>query len=488
MKKSWKRIAAISCTAMLLTGVFALSSCSISAYDLAVKHENFQGNEEEWLKSLRGEDGKDGENVDIMDIYQAALDEGLVTDFADFLNKYLILEVNENNDTKTIANAAASVVSVYCGFSKSVKVNNAYFHKTVTAVTASAGSGVIVDLNKEAGNAYIITNYHVLYNSDWSMMPDTICLYPYGAKEYFSICDSNEDGYLDSGYSASDMGDQGGDGIVATYVGGAMDYDIAILKVQGSENLTKSVAVEAEMGDSDTLTLGEKVYAIGNANALGISVTEGIVSVESEYISMSATDNRDLNGDGKVDSVKYRVIRTSALINHGNSGGALFNLNGELIGITNAKNVEDETEGIGYALPITQVKYALQNIWDNGGSQGEGKILRAWLGVETYINESVASFDENGNLTIKETICISNPSAAVGAANGKFQIGDIIRSITIDGETTDITRNYQITDLMLKVRKNDTITITVSRENGDSVSDVDLEITFDKDDYFITYA
>ena len=74
-------------------------------------------------------------------------------------------------------------------------------------------------------------------------------------------------------------------------------------------------------------------------------------------------------------------MRTDAPINHGNSGGGLYNAQGELIGITNAKNVEDETDNMGYALPITQVEYLVKNMLDNGGY-----VSRAMLGITTVFN------------------------------------------------------------------------------------------------------
>lgn len=478
MNSIWKKISTLACAGVLLAGTCVFSGCADSAYDVAVKYGGFVGTEEEWLQSLKGENGKDAEDIDIYDIYEAENAKSPIS-WEDFLKKYLTLNVNEQGDMQTIAKCTSSIVSVYCGFSKTVQGNIG----SAVAVDASAGSGVIVDLNKEAGSAYIITNYHVLYNAEFDMISNHTYLYLYGARNHFSLGDENKDGYLDQDKT---IGDQNGDGIRATYVGGAMDYDIAILKVEGSEYLRNSAATEATIGNSEEVTLGEKAYAIGNANALGISTTSGIISVESEYITMSATDGRDENKDGYIDEVRYRVVRTDALINHGNSGGGLFNSKGELIGITNAKNVEEETEGIGYALPITVVKYVMQNILDND----DGTLHRAMLGVTTYINESVASLDENGRIKIKETIVVTEAPTAKHSAYGKLQVNDIIKSVTIGGKTTEITRNYQMSDLLLTVRKGDTISITVLRNNKEAVgkTEVTETVTFDKDKYFEIYG
>lgn len=115
-------------------------------------------------------------------------------------------------------------------------------------------------------------------------------------------------------------------------------------------------------------------------------MTEGALSVESEYISLTAADEKS--------TIDFRVMRTDAAINSGNSGGALFDAQGKLIGITNAKRVDqlesdrttiDSVDNIGYALPITQVKYAVENILDNNGG-----IKRAMFGISVQLTDSKA--------------------------------------------------------------------------------------------------
>ena len=119
--------------------------------------------------------------------------------------------------------------------------------------------------------------------------------------------------------------------------------DIAILKVSidalSSDTLSQ-ISIVA-IGDSDTLVVGEQVVAIGNALGYGQSVTTGIVSALDRTIS--------------TDSESSTYIQTDAAINPGNSGGALLNMNGELIGINTAKVSSTEVEGMGYAIPISQV-------------------------------------------------------------------------------------------------------------------------------------
>lgn len=204
-----------------------------------------------------------------------------------------------------IAHNMMSVVSVYSGFRETKKTASWPFGGTVTttSLVCAAGSGVIYDLNKEAGNAYVITNFHVIYDAESDNgIADYIYLSLYGGITNINTSTGeNTDGLA----------------IPATYVGGAADYDIAVLKVQGSEILRESSAEEAEIGSSEEITTGEKVFAIGNPEGDGISVTEGVISVDSEYIQLESTINPGT-------AVSMRVMRTDAAINPGNSGGGLF--------------------------------------------------------------------------------------------------------------------------------------------------------------------
>ena len=482
------------CGALAAVSLFCFAACDlgnevINAYDIAVKN-GFTGTEEEWLQSLKGGNGKDGQGLDMEAIYDAAVKNGYEKDFLTFLKEYFAdvdLSVQENNDTATIAKNISSVVSICCAFRTTKTVSQGWFGtQEVTTPSAAEGSGVIIELNREAGNALILTNYHVLYSkgSDGERgISECIYVYPYGAREYFSsgVTDVNKDGTLDE----KDQGDFDGDGVKATFVGGAMDYDIAILKVEGSSYFQNPSLNAATIGDSNEVLAGEKTFAIGNSNGEGISVTSGVLSVDSEYIAMSALDGRDLNGDGAADGVSFRVMRTDAAINHGNSGGALFNAKGELIGITNAKNVEDETDNMGYALPITQVKYLVDNILYNGGVA-----KRATLGVMTVITASSSTLVENpidgsdnGRLQIVEEVSVAEVDTGV-AASGKLKVGDVIESITVGGKTVEATRRFYINDILLTVRKGDKVTLSVLREGQKKT----VEITFDKDEYFTTFA
>lgn len=484
MNKFFKRTLALICAFGL---TLSASGCVaqkeiISAYDIAVKN-GFVGTEQEWLASLRGESGKDGENFDVETLYQKAKDEdGFQGSLLEFVEQYFDIDLREDNDVKTIAKNITSVVSVYAAFTTTTTETQDTFpflQQTTVKASASAGSGVIINLDKEQGDALIITNYHVLYSAGTDTqtdISDCTYVYLYGARNYFStgadetgaLADVNNDGVVDK----NDQGDWLGDGMKAHYIGGAMEYDIAILQVRGNEYLKRSAATAAEIGNSNAITVGEKVYAIGNARSHGISVTNGLISVESETIEMEAMD-------GSPNVVSFRVMRTDAAINPGNSGGGLFDTQGKLVGITNAKDVEESTDNMSYALPISQIEKIVNNILDNGGV-----LKRAMFGVATMVVDSLASVDENGKLILTEKLEIAEV-LPTGAAFGKLKVGDIFRSMTINGKTIELTQGYLITDGLFDVRKGDSVSVTVYRPSQNK--EVTVTITYDKDAYFTLY-
>lgn len=479
-----KIVSTILSVASVLTLGVGLVACEeekeiINAYDIAVKN-GFTGTEQEWLSSLKGANGDHGEDLDINEVYEKAVEEGYEKGFLAFLKEYLSVNVQEDNDTQVIANNVSSVLSVCAGFKTTKTYQGGYWPNFSTqqqvSYTASEGSAVIISLNKEAGNAIVLTNYHVVYDaaSDGENgISDCIYLYTYGARERFYA--GNQDANGDGKVTEADRGDVGGDGIKATFIGGAMYYDIAILEISGSEYLKNSEATAAKIGSSETVEQGEKVFAVGNANGLGISVTAGILSVPSENISMSALD-------GSNATQSFRVMRTDAAINHGNSGGALFNVKGELIGITNAKNVEDETDALGYALPITQVSYVVQNIMDHDTKT----VQVAWLGITSTVTASKSVKNENGTLDIVEEITVAEVITSTtsdgykpGAALDKLKVGDVLQSVEIGGKTYAITRNYRFGELMLNARAGETITINVLRDGKAEA----VKITLEEDDF-----
>ena len=379
------------------------------------------------------------------------------------------VDVRENNDVDMIAKNVTSVVSIYCGFSKTIYqggvgniigglIGGGAPSEPQTQYYSSAGAGVIIDLDKSTGTAWIVTNYHVIYDSESNArggISDSIYLYTYGALNGFT----------------PQNGDQIGNGMKATYVGGASEYDIAVLEVT-NDYLKTCIASEATFSGDDEVQVGQKVFAIGNPDGAGIAVTEGIISVESEYIEMESLDGTNV--------VQHRVMRTDAAINSGNSGGALFNSDGELIGITNAKNASSDVDNMGYALPGSQVQNLVENIKANRAYSGARV---ATLGITVQVVKSNAYYDESGRLRILEEFQVVS-STPTGAGKA-LKTGDKIKAICInDGEWVNFTRQYQLIDQLLCVRKNDTIQLKVIDSNGNEQI---LSVTFNQDAYFVTY-
>ena len=159
MKKIMRGLIAGLCATTMLVGSAA---CGKTAYDVAVKN-GYTGTEKEWLATLQGGDGQDGKDLTAKDIYETAVANGYEGSYLDFCRDVLKVELREGNDVNTIAKNVTSVVSIYCGFSQTVRTNP---WTTQTRYYPTAGAGVIIDLNKETGDALIVTNYHVIYDAD----------------------------------------------------------------------------------------------------------------------------------------------------------------------------------------------------------------------------------------------------------------------------------------------------------------------------------
>lgn len=426
-----------------------------SAYEIAVEN-GYSGTEAEWLASLKGKDGKNGkEGIDganganglngidgkngatVQELYDFACSEGYQGDFWDFLKEFF--DINITNNTIVATNMALrSAVSVYCKFT----VQN---HLGESVSSQSAGSGIIYTLDKENGNAYFITNYHVVYDSNSTTenhIAEDIKIFLYGME------------YLDNPNTPEQELDYG---IIVEYVGGCMTNDIAVLKVENSEILKNSDALAVTIADSNDISVGSAAIAVGNPEGIGISATSGIVSVDSENIVI----------DNKSD-INYRVMRIDTAINSGNSGGGLFNSDGKLIGIVNAKLSSSTIDNIGYAIPSNIAIYTAQNIIDNQ----KGQLEKCMLGITVQIVESKSIYDKN-TLTTKiiETIKVYNIDENGVSFGSELKVGDILKKIKIKGVEYEITRIFVVPDLMLTCRLNETVVLTVERNvEGDIIT------------------
>ncbi len=239
----------------------------------------------------------------------------------------------------------------------------------------------------------------------------------------------------------------------ATLVGSDARSDLAVIKIDAT-GLTP-----ATLGDSDMLTVGEDVIAIGNPlGELRGTATSGIVSALSREVS--------------VENVKMTLVQTDAAISPGNSGGGLFNSSGSLIGIVNAKAGSDNAEGLGFAIPVSSVKTIISDLIDHGYVQG-----RAYLGVYTQdVTLSSGTNGWGGNSFFGSyfggmgTSCVQVAQVVADGAADRAGIrsGDLILAV---GET-QITSNDVLASVIGEYNAGDTATLTIQRDGTEQTVSV----------------
>lgn len=219
----------------------------------------------------------------------------------------------------------------------------------------------------------------------------------------------------------------------ATIVGSDASNDIALLKVSAT-NLSA-----ATFGDSSSLAVGDYVVAIGNPlGELGGTVTDGIISALARKVT--------------IDDTQMTLLQTNAQVNPGNSGGGLFNANGELVGIVNAKQSATEVEGIAFAIPINNVLDILSDLKEYGYVTG-----KVDLGIEfTDITSDETAFYYGVNRIGCYVLSVSSGSNAEKAGITR---GDLVTKVN----DTDVSTSADITSALEKAEVGDTVTFTVNR-------------------------
>ncbi len=280
-----------------------------------------------------------------------------------------------------------------------------------------AGSGVIFDKN-----GYIVTNYHVV-GADTKTI--SVELY---------------DGTVYEG----------------TYIYGDESVDLSVIKID------KTNCDAATIGDSSQMALGQMVVAIGNPLGYGLTVTPGIVSALQRSVT--------------VENTTMTLMQTSAAINSGNSGGGLFNLRGELIGIVNAKVGGTSVEAMGYAIPSTTVVKSLNDLKEYGYITGRARLgvsvqtkqYTTWPYMSTHYYIQVTEINENGS-----------------AAKSGLQVGDILYKFN----GTEISSFDVLSEQLTKYKVGDTVTLTIRRpiieltsnnlaEYLNTSQEIEIQITF----------
>ncbi len=394
-----------------------------------------------------GQDGKDAQTIDIYEIYtdyKNRVDNSIT--YSQFLKMYL--SYNENGIAQTINDCLQSSAKVYTNF---YTVSSSFSWgglSTTKDITSYTGSAIIYRIDSDY--TYFITNYHVVYNNEitqesGSQIAKDIVIYLYGS-ESAPVKTSQKDS---NGYPVIQYDSYA---ISCEYVGGAVSKDIAIIKAKTQDVKNVNANVKA-ITFASKYYVGETAIAIGNSEDEGISATQGIISVDNEYITLDIDKERT-----------YRSIRIDTSIYSGNSGGGLFNSKGELIGITNAGNETDQN--INYAIPVDIVKNTAENlIYYCTNTNTSGYSVK--LGLTVVSENSKYVYDKSsGYGIICEDILVNAISQNSIASKLGLTKNDKVVEFTINSTTYSLDRNYQIGDLLLTLRTGDTISFNVVRNNS----------------------
>ena len=292
----------------------------------------------------------------------------------------------------TAAEVYATNVSSTVGITAGITTN--YWGYSTTS--AASGSGFII-----SEDGYVVTNYHVIEGSR------RVTVSTYDGESY-----------------------------EATIVGGDENNDIAVLKIE-AEGLTPVV-----LGDSGNMNVGDTVIAIGNPlGELTFSLTQGVISALNRDVTISGGNSKSL-------------IQTDCAINSGNSGGALFNLHGEVIGITNAKfsssgmSSSASIDNIGFAIPVNSVRPIIESIIENG------YISKPYIGV------SVITVSDDASIYARAGARVASVTEGAPAADAGLMENDII--FAVDGKT--ITTSGELVDIVTSKKPGDVITLSVYRD------------------------
>lgn len=283
-------------------------------------------------------------------------------------------------DITTIANSCLpSVVSIT---NKGVTEVRTMFG-TYQQDTESSGSGIIIGANDS--ELLIVTNYHVVSgSSELSVV--------------FSYDEDSDDPSL----------------VSAKLKGYESDKDLAVISVSMNDITSEmqSQIKVATIGDSSKLELGQEVVAIGNALGYGQSVTTGIISALNREVSVSDDDGN---------TITNKLIQTDAAINPGNSGGALLNMNGELIGINSVKVASSSVEGMGYAIPISDVQSIIEELMLKETRDVVDETAQGYLGIggTDVTSEISQTYDMPIGIYIN-MIYDDSPAMAAGLSKGNI--------------------------------------------------------------------
>lgn len=295
-----------------------------------------------------------------------------------------------------------------------------FFGGTYEQQSEGAGTGIIIGENDS--ELLIVTNNHVVEGSDTLTVT-------------FNDASSVE----------------------ANIKGTDSSYDVAVIAVpldSISEDTMNNISA-ATLGDSTNLKIGEPAIAIGNALGYGQSVTTGVISALDRTVSTTNTQTGETQESGA------KLIQTDAAINPGNSGGALVNVNGEVIGINSAKLTGESVEGIGYAIPISDVADLIENLMNQETKTKVAENERGMLGI-TGMSVSDAFSQQ---IDMPAGVYVMEVASGGGADEAGMTKGSIITGI--NGSSIDSMEALQ--EQLQYYAKGETVSLTilVPQTNGE---------------------
>ena len=326
--------------------------------------------------------------------------------------------VSLNNYSDTAVYAASKVLPSIVGIKVEYTVTS-NFSQSLSQVAQAEGSGIIM-----SSDGYILTNNHIINSADSSI--------------YYEVSEAtNVYVYLYNDETPYE----------AKIIGTDEETDLAVIKID------KTDLTPVEVGDSDSIKIGEFAMAIGNPLGMESSVTSGIISAVNRTVSGS---------DGNT----HNLIQTDAAINAGNSGGALVNSQGQVIGINTLKASGEGVEGLGFAIPINDTKDIYSDLIQYS------KVKRPYIGItgSDITEETVAA---NPTFDLRVGAYVRGVEDYSPAEKAGLRIGDII--IEADGQTVEtmddlneIKNSHQIGDTMsLKIYRSgqeSTVELTLAEQ------------------------
>ena len=298
----------------------------------------------------------------------------------------------DTSELMTPAEVYAQNVNSTVGIRTSITSTNFWGYQTTSA---ASGSGFII-----SSDGYILTNFHVIESSS------SVTVTTYDGTEYD-----------------------------AEIIGYDQSMDIAVLKIDAKE------LVPVVLGRSETLNVGDDVIAIGNPlGELTFSLTRGVVSALDRQVTLSG-------------NVTMELIQTDCAINSGNSGGALFNMYGEVVGITNAKYSSSSSgasiDNIGFAIPVDDIRDIVDSIITNG------YIVKPYIGVSvSTVSNEATGYGLPGGASVQQVV-EGGPAEKAG-----LQVNDIITAVN----GTEISSSGELVEIVGNCAPGDELTLSVYRQ------------------------